>query len=346
MRKFEDGQRFAIWAVLTVIVTVFAGLATTACGGDDAKTSTATIAAATSGTSTAATPAPTKVVLKGDITVFAAASLTDSFKEAGKAFEAANPDAHVAFNFAGSSALATQINQGAPADVFASADGTNMRLVSDKGSTEPQTIFATNIPVVVVPASGSPVKAFEDLAKPGTKLVLAAPAVPIGNYARDIFNNASAASGGISPDFSSKTLANLKSNEADVKAVLAKVQVGEADAGVVYKTDASAAGNQVKTIDIPTKYNVIAEYPIAVMKTSGKIDVARGFVAFITSEPGQTILAKNVGAELSDPIEIEAPPFRNGNKGPGNMTPHVGFNRTGRTHPPVGSKHLVQPMRH
>ncbi|MGH2632952.1 MAG: extracellular solute-binding protein, partial [Tepidiformaceae bacterium] len=143
----------------------------------------------------------------------------------------------------------------------------------------------------IVPTTGSPVTTFAYLAKPGVKLVLASAAVPIGNYARQIFMKASGA-GGISPDFSSNVLANLKSNETDVKAVLAKIQIGEGDAGVVYTTDAATVPGKVNAIAIPDQYNVIAQYPIAVLKASGHLDVAEAFQAFILSDPGQTILAK------------------------------------------------------
>lgn len=234
---------------------------------------------------------PGDALPSGEIVVHAAASLSDAFKEAGAAFTKINPNVKVTFNFASSSALATQINQGQPGDVFASADNANMKLVADKGGAASPAIFATNVPVVVVPSAGSPVATFTDLSKPGIKLVLAAPAVPIGNYARQVFTNASAA-GGIAPDFSVKVLANLKSNETDVRAVLAKVQTGEADAGVVYTTDAAAAARDVKMIAIPEKYNVVAQYPIAVLEESGNPDAARAFVAFITSGAGRAILEK------------------------------------------------------
>jgi molybdate transport system substrate-binding protein len=265
-----------------------------ACGDDDdAKTPTVAVSATAAPASPTASPTPTPVPLSGDITVFAAASLTDAFKEAGKAFETAHPGVHVTFNFAGSSALATQINQGQPGDVFASADTVQMKVVTDKNGADTPVMFATNVPTIVIPASGSPVAAFEDLAKPGIKLVLAAPTVPIGNYARQIFTNASKAPpDGVSADFSDKALANLKSNEADVKSVLAKIQTGEGDAGVVYTTDAATVATQVKQISIPAKYNVIAQYPIATLKESGHPDVAKAFLAFITSSDGQAILAK------------------------------------------------------
>jgi len=283
--------RFRLVAIGVFAVPV---LIVAACGNDDSPPNTSaapslTVAARSSATAVAS---PTKAPLTGDITVFAAASLTDTFKEAGKAFEKANPGTKVAFNFASSSALATQINEGAPADVFASADSVQMQVVTDKGNATAPALFATNLPVVVVPKSASPVQSFSDLAKPGTRLVLAGPEVPIGKYARDIFINASKAGSGISPDFSDRVLANLKSNEANVRAVLTKVQLGEADAGIVYSTDASVAANDVKVIQIPTQYNVIATYPIAALKGAKNASTARAWVVFILGADGQAILAK------------------------------------------------------
>jgi molybdate transport system substrate-binding protein len=251
-------------------------------------------AACTSG-GTAVTPAASAdgtPTLQGNITVFAASSLTDAFGEIGKAFTAANPKTGVTFNFASSATLATQINEGGPADVFASADNATMKTVTDKANAADPRTFASNLPVVVVPKSGSPVQAFVDLAKTGVKLVLAAPEVPIGNYARTVLTNASAANGGISPDFSTKVLANLKSNESNVKAVLVKIQTGEADAGIVYSTDAATVPNDVKTIAIPQQYNVIASYPIATITSTKHLDVAAAFAQFVLSPRGQSILGK------------------------------------------------------
>lgn len=264
---------------LGLLVSLFAGGALGGCGDD--------------GSASPTRPGqPGGTPLSGEIIVYAAASLTDAFKEAGAAFSQANPGVKVTFNFASSSALATQINQGQPGDVFASADSAQMKVVTDKGGADVPVVFVTNVPVVVVPSSGSPVGTFNDLSKPGVKLVLAGPAVPIGSYARQVFRNASAPNGGIATDFSERVLANLKSNETDVKAVLAKVQTGEADAGVVYTTDVAAAARRVKTIPIPDGYNVVAQYPIATLKSASHADVARAFVAFILSAPGQEILAK------------------------------------------------------
>lgn len=285
--------RPALLAALGLAILV--GAVAAACGDDSnsSKTAqpadTATAAVSASSTASSGTAAPTKTTLSGNITVFAAASLTDAFNAIAKQFESENPRVKITFSFAGSSTLATQINQGAPADVFASADTRQMKVVTDQGGAEAPVTFATNVPVVVIPKDDTRVQSFADLAKPGVKLVLAAPTVPIGNYARTIFTNATGASG-VSATFSDDVLKNLVSNETDVKAVLAKIQVGEADAGVVYTTDAATVTNDVKTIEIPKPYNVIAQYPIAALKESGHLDVAQAFVQYVTSAAGQSIL--------------------------------------------------------
>lgn len=229
---------------------------------------------------------------EGEIVVFAAVSLTDAFKAAAGTFEAENPGVKVTFNFAASSALATQINEGAPADVFASADLAQMKAVIDRGNARESHVFATNVPVVIVPASGSPVAAFADLAKPGIRLVLAGPEVPIGKYSRQVLEKAAADAAGPGAGFAGQALANLKSNESNARAVLAKVQLGEADAGIVYATDAAIAGTDVKVIAIPVAWNVIAEYPAAVLEEAPNSAVARAWLAFLLSPDGQSILAR------------------------------------------------------
>lgn len=276
--------------LVAVVAAVFAG-----CGDDSNEDSTATTAAASTSTTAAATTAaatstPTAVPLKGDLTVFAASSLTDVFNATAKAFTAKYPGVNVTFNYASSSALSTQINEGAPADVFASANDAQMKVVTDAGHASNPKTFATNLPVVIVPANSTAVTAFADLAKPGLRLVLAGPDVPIGAYARQIFANAAKATGGPGADFSERVLANLKSDEANVRAVLTKVQLGEADAGVVYSTDAAIALKDVKIIEIPTAYNVIATYPIAAVKDSKHADAANAWVAFVLSSDGVAIL--------------------------------------------------------
>jgi molybdate transport system substrate-binding protein len=227
-----------------------------------------------------------------NLVIFTASSLTEAFTELGTAFEIANPGTHVTFNFAGSSALATQINEGAPADVFASADAAQMKVVMDKQNAGESSVFARNTPVLVVPASGSPVRTFADLAKDNVKLVLAAREVPIGRYSREILAKASEP-GGISSDFSARVLSNLKSDEANVRGVLTKVQLGEADAGIVYRTDVSAAVGEVTAIEIPARYNVVAEYLIAVIPGSENEAAAARFVEFVRSSDGMAILEKH-----------------------------------------------------
>ena len=210
---------------------------------------------------TAASPAPTVVpptaaeapiaiVEPQTLTVFAAASLTDAFTEIGKSFETANPGVTVTFNFAGSQALRTQIEEGASVDVFASASGKEMdALVTGKFVADGvKQIFLNNKLVVILPSDNpARLEALEDIAKPGIKLVLAAEEVPVGNYARQALDLMNASFG---VDFKDKVLANVVSNEDNVKQVVAKVQLGEADAGIVYTSDVVAA-TDLKTIEIP-----------------------------------------------------------------------------------------------
>ena len=225
------------------------------------------------------------------LTVFAAASLTDAFTELGKNFEAANPGMIVTFNFAGSQALRTQIEEGAPADVFASASGKEMDILvtgSFVMSDTPQ-IFLTNKLVVILPADNpAAIATLEDLANPAVKLVLAAEGVPVGRYSRDSFALMDTAFGN---DFMSTVLANVVSNEDNVKQVVAKVQLGEADAGIVYTSDAVAAPD-LQTIDIPTELNVIAKYPIAPLLKSENAEVAQACIDYVLSAEGQAVLKK------------------------------------------------------
>ena len=227
--------------------------------------------------------------LEGNLTVFAAASLTDAFSEIGEAFEADHASASVEFNFASSSALRTQIEEGAPADVFASADLDQMQLATDAGLIKGEAqLFTRNRPVIVVPADNpASVATHEDLATKGLRLVLAGEDVPIGRYAREIIANVDAAS----PGYRDAVLGNVVSNEANTRALLAKVELGEADAGVVYATDAAASGDAVATVAIPPEFNALAEYPIAVLSDSHEPALAAVFVSFILSAEGQAVLA-------------------------------------------------------
>ena len=225
------------------------------------------------------------------LNVFAAASLTDAFTEIGKKFEVANPGVSVTFNFAGSQALRTQIEQGAPADVFASANKTEMDtlVTGSYVATDAPQVFLNNKLVLILPAKNpAELAKLEDLAKPGIKLVLAAEEVPVGKYARQALDQMN---GQFGSDFKDKVLANVVSNEDNVKQVVAKVQLGEADAGIVYTSDAVAASD-LKTIEIPVELNVIAKYPIAPLIKSANPDLATAFIDFVLSPEGQNILQK------------------------------------------------------
>jgi molybdate transport system substrate-binding protein len=222
---------------------------------------------------------------RSEITVLAAASLTGAFTRIGADFEHANPDVTVRFSFGPSDGLATQILEGAPADVFAPASPTYMDQVrSDGPGVTDQAEFARNKMAVIVPSDNpANVGSLDDLARPGVKLVLAAVGVPAGDYARGILANAGIQEG---------ALANIVSNEEDVKGVVQKVLLGEADAGIVYRTDVTpdiSAG--VREIPIPDGVNVIASYPIAVIDGSGDTPAAVAFVRFVTG-PGQATLRK------------------------------------------------------
>ena len=252
--------------------------------------SLALLAGCATPTSTPAAIAPAET-----LTVFAAASLTGAFDEIGTAFEAANPGATVTFNFAGSQQLAQQIGQGAPADVFASANSTQMDLVIKSGQvvSGSQKTFVQNRLVVIFPtANPGGLTRLQDLAKPGLKLVLADKSVPVGGYALDFVSKASA-SPDFTPTYRATVLANVVSYEADVKSVLAKVSLGEADAGIVYTTDITPnAASKVSRLDIPNALNTIATYPIAAIKDSPHAALAQEFVDYILSADGQAVLAK------------------------------------------------------
>jgi molybdate transport system substrate-binding protein len=224
-----------------------------------------------SGTSTSSGASP-----QATITVFAASSLTEAFTKAGADFTAAHPGVKVAFNFAGSQVLATQIGQGAPADVFASASKTNLDAVA--GLLETPAIFADNTLEIVV-AKGNPlgIRSLADLSKASLKVVLAAPAVPAGKYASQALD-------------ALRIAVHPVSLEDNVKAVVTKVSLGEADAGIVYVTDVQAAAGSVDGVQIPAAQNVIAHYPIAVVKASKHASDAQAFVDYVLSAAGQQTL--------------------------------------------------------
>jgi molybdate transport system substrate-binding protein len=229
-----------------------------------------------------------------EVVVFAAASLTESFTQIGQDFEAANPGTTVVLNFANSQQLAQQLAQGAPADVFASANPRQMDVaIEEERVTEdvPQ-VFVNNRLVVVVPAeSSTSVEALADLAQPGLKLVLAAEDTPIGDYSRDYLDKA-AASGDFASGYRAALLDNVVSYEQTVKAVLTKVVLGEADAGIVYSSDVTPdVADAVQQITIPDDLNTIATYPIAPVSDSAQPALADAFVSYVLSPEGQDTLA-------------------------------------------------------
>jgi molybdate transport system substrate-binding protein len=226
-----------------------------------------------------AASAATSAALSGQITVFAAASLTESFTALGSQFETANPKASVKFSFGPSSGLATQITQGAPADVFASASPKNMsQVITAKAATTATTFAKNEMEIAVPPDNPAKVTALANLADPKVKVVLCAAAVPCGVSARAVFKKAGLT---VTP----------VSNEVDVKATLAKVELGEADAGVVYVTDVQSAGSKVKGIEIPADVNASTAYPIATLTASKNAALAQAFVNFVLSPDGASQLA-------------------------------------------------------
>ncbi|MGE0138955.1 MAG: molybdate ABC transporter substrate-binding protein [Ilumatobacteraceae bacterium] len=216
----------------------------------------------------------------GHITVFAAASLTTAYTEIGDAFAVDHPGAEITFNFASSFDLVTQINQGAPADVYASADQANMAKLTEAGGNgaEPQ-VFATNaLQIIVQPGNPKGITGVADLADPDVIYVTCAPEVPIGTYGAQVLEQA-----GIT--------AEPASFEENVKGIVTKVTLGEADAGIVYRTDVTAAGADAQGVDIPDDLDVVATYPIVVTREAPNASGGQAFVDFVLSERGQKILA-------------------------------------------------------
>jgi molybdate transport system substrate-binding protein len=228
------------------------------------------------------------------LNVFAAASLTDAFGEIGANFAAAHPGTEVVFNFGGSNQLSTQIGQGAPADVFASANNAQMDAAIEAGRiiSGSQSTFAQNRLVIVLPSDNpGGLTSLQNLAKPRIKLVFAAEEVPVGQYALDFLDKA-AADGSLGADYRDAVLANVVSYEENVRSVLAKVALGEADAGLVYTSDASTSEGEVQQIEIPDSLNSIAKYPIAVLSDSAHLELAQQFVDYVLAPEGQQVLAK------------------------------------------------------
>ncbi len=230
-----------------------------------------------------------------ELTVFAAASLTAAFTEIGQSFEELHPNIAVTFNFAGSQQLATQLGQGAPADVFASANNAQMTVASAAGRvvTGSQHTFVYNRLVVIYPVDNpADLIALPDLAKPSLRLIIAAAAVPVGRYAQQFLDKA-AGNPLYGADFRNDVLNNVVSFEQNVKAVLTKVALGEADAGIVYTSDVTAdTANRVHQLEIPDELNTIAAYPVAVIDDAQYPRQAQDFIDYLLSPDGQIMLEK------------------------------------------------------
>jgi molybdate transport system substrate-binding protein len=231
--------------------------------------------------------------LTGDVVVFAASSLTDAFKEVAAEFHLAHPNARVVFSFGGSSQLAIQLVNGARADVFASADQDQMD-VAERGHTlvGPRSIFVQNRLMLITPRDNpAQIAALADLARPGVKVVGAQAAVPIGAYTSQLLQSAST-NAAYGADFQRRVDANVVSREDTVRQIVAKIQLGEADAAIVYVTDVTPQiADQFVRISLPDALQVTARYPIAVGNGHNRAG-AEAFVAFVESPPAQQILAR------------------------------------------------------
>lgn len=275
-------------SVRAVLALALLTVGTAACGGSDTPAASTASPAATMPTAAASTPAAaattpapaaTTPAPTGTITVFAAASLTGTFTELGKQFQAANPGTTVRFSFGASSTLAQQILAGAPADVFASASAATMAQVTAGGDATGPVTFATNTAeIAVAPASTGKVTSVADLARSGVKVALCQPQVPCGAIAATVFKTAGVT---VKP----VTLG------LDVKATLAYVSSGEADAAVVYVTDVRAAGSKVRGVTIPAAQNASTAYPIVTVKASKNAALAARFQAYVLSADGQRVLS-------------------------------------------------------
>jgi molybdate transport system substrate-binding protein len=269
-------------------------LALSACGDDDGATTTPSVTITGQASATAAAqPSPTvaKQYTGKSITVMAASSLTAAFNEIGDQFSD-ETGAGVTFNFGGSSDLRVQLEQGAEADVFASADSKQMGLAKDSGVVEGDgTIFVRNRLVVIVPRDNeADITELADLAQPGIKISLADETVPVGRYARQFLDKGSAEVS-LPGGYKDSVLANVVTNASSVKEVVSAVQLDEVDAGIVYTTDVTEdVEEDVLTIAIPDGLNVIATYPISVTAATREPEVARAFVDFVLGPAGQATL--------------------------------------------------------
>ncbi|WP_340383548.1 molybdate ABC transporter substrate-binding protein [Streptomyces sp. SS7] len=254
-------------------VGVAALLALSACSSGDSGD--------TSAKSDASTSASSAAKLSGTVTVFAAASLKESFTALGQEFEKTHPGTKVTFNFGGSDTLAASITGGAPADVFASASPKTMAIVTDAkdNATEPVTFVRNQLEIATLPGNPDKVSSLKDLTKSGLKVVLCDKEVPCGAAAQKAL---AASSLKLTP----------VSYEQDVKAALTKVELKEADAAVVYKTDVHAAGDKVEGVEFPESADAVNDYPITLLKDAPNAQAAKAFIALVRSTDGQKVLTE------------------------------------------------------
>lgn len=270
------------------VVAVAAATVLAACGssGGSAGTTSAGATSSASGFGTAPTPASSSTSAStapeatGTLTVFAAASLKTTFTELGETFQQQNPGTTVTFNFAGSSDLVTQITAGAPADVFASADENNMNKAVTAGvvAGTPANFASNTLTIVTQPGNPQGVNGFADLTNPDLQVVVCAPQVPCGSATDRVEENTGV------------TLSPV-SEESSVTDVLNKVQTGQADAGLVYVTDATAAGDKITEVTFPEAAAVVNVYPIAALTAAAQPELAATFIELITGSDGQQVLA-------------------------------------------------------
>ncbi|WP_395293538.1 molybdate ABC transporter substrate-binding protein [Kitasatospora hibisci] len=271
-------RRLAVVAAAALVLS----LGITACGSDgetiSSGTGTASAGAAAGAGSPTAAPADVPKA-SGTITVFAAASLRESFTELGRKFEAANPGARVTFNFGGSSGLATSINSGAPADVFAAASPATMKTVGDAGGTAgtPKTFVRNTLTIAVPKGNPQHVAGLRDLSAPGVKVALCAKEVPCGAAAQAALKAAGV-------ELTPVTL------EQDVKGALTKVELGEVDASLVYRTDVRADAAKIDGVDFPEAAEAVNDYPIAALAKAPNKPGAAAFVAYVGSAEAQQVL--------------------------------------------------------
>jgi molybdate transport system substrate-binding protein len=257
--KLTHYRRFGLIALLFLVIA--------ACSGD-----------ATAPKAVGSSSGPTTPAASGPVLVFAAASLTEAFSDERTALQSEQPALNVTLNFAGSGTLVTQIQQGAAADVVATADLASIQKLVDGGLVETPTVFAHNtFAIIVAPGNPKAIHSLADLARPDVTVVLADPSVPAGKYAAQILTKADVT---VEP----------KSLETDVKSAVARVTSGEADASIGYVTDVKAAGNRATGVEISDSQNVVADYPIAIVKTTTHHDAAAAFVDAIANGSGQEIL--------------------------------------------------------